>query len=64
MSTEDAGNLTPVIDDADGDGFSSCSGDCDDTCARVHPGAAEDCDGLDNDCDGIAPRHRPSQPIS
>jgi Lectin C-type domain/Putative metal-binding motif len=27
-------------------------GDCDDGAASVHPGAAEICDGLDNDCDG------------
>ncbi len=26
--------------------------DCDDTDAAVHPGAAEVCDGIDNDCDG------------
>ncbi|HYV85961.1 MAG TPA: putative metal-binding motif-containing protein, partial [Patescibacteria group bacterium] len=49
--------------DGDGDGFVDCSGgctpgggdvcgDCDDSHATVHPGAAEICDGLDNDCDG------------
>jgi Putative metal-binding motif len=49
--------------DGDGDGFVDCTGgctpggsdscgDCDDTHATVHPGAAEICDGLDNDCDG------------
>ena len=37
--------------DADGDGVDSCS-DCDDTNASIFPGAAELCDGLDNDCDG------------
>jgi hypothetical protein len=43
--------------DADGDGYStpgSCAGtrdDCDDLAAAIHPGAAELCDGLDNDCD-------------
>jgi hypothetical protein len=36
--------------DLDGDGFGD-SVDCDDTDPAVHPGAAERCDGLDNDCD-------------
>jgi len=34
------------------DGYVATSGDCDDDDARVHPGAAELCDLLDNDCDG------------
>ena len=40
--------------DADGDGVTTCAGDCDDTNANVSPLIAEDitCDGLDNDCDG------------
>lgn len=53
--------------DQDGDGFGSsvslqrCSapagfvaraGDCDDTVSARHPGQAETCDALDNDCDG------------
>jgi len=36
--------------DADGDGYSQCTGDCDDTRLAVHPGAAEVCDGYDTDC--------------
>ncbi len=55
--------------DADGDGFGdpaslqySCTplpglintaGDCDDGNIAIHPGAAEVCDGLDNNCDGF-----------
>src|SRR5262249_5623766 len=39
--------------DNDGDGFSECAGDCNDANAAIHPGAAEVCDGVDNDCDGI-----------
>jgi hypothetical protein len=38
--------------DRDGDGFSACD-ECDDRRADVHPGAAEVCDGADNDCDGL-----------
>jgi hypothetical protein len=41
--------LPPV--DEDGDGVSSDL-DCDDTDPTVYPGAAELCDGLDNDCNG------------
>ena len=42
-------------DDQDGDGLSSCEGDCDDQDATTHPGAADVCDGVtDNDCDGVA----------
>ena len=37
--------------DSDGDGYGSCE-DCDDTNAGINPGAEEDCDGVDNDCDG------------
>ena len=39
--------------DADLDGFYACE-DCDDTDATVNPAAVELCDGLDNDCNGLA----------
>jgi Cys-rich repeat protein len=39
--------------DEDGDGFLSCQGDCDDWDASIHPGATEECDWLDNNCDGV-----------
>jgi hypothetical protein len=42
--------------DTDGDGFSACSDDCDDTDPDVHPGAADWMnDGFDSDCDGEEP---------
>ncbi|MEY3213482.1 MAG: hypothetical protein RIT28_3963 [Pseudomonadota bacterium] len=42
--------------DADGDGFTTTTfegPDCDDGDATVHPGAAEACDGIDANCDGL-----------
>ncbi|HEY1099432.1 MAG TPA: putative metal-binding motif-containing protein, partial [Myxococcota bacterium] len=42
----------PACVDNDGDGVTTCEGDCDDTRATVHFGAFEVCDGRDNDCDG------------
>ncbi|MCA9489430.1 MAG: putative metal-binding motif-containing protein [Myxococcales bacterium] len=44
---------TLVIEtDADHDGVSVQGGDCDDTDGAVHPGAAEVCNAIDDDCDG------------
>ena len=42
----------PLTEDSDGDGYSSDE-DCDDSNSLVHPGAAEVCDGADNNCNGI-----------
>ncbi len=65
---ESGGTLWYVDADADGygdvndTGVTSCTqptgtvdnnGDCDDTNALVHPGAAELCNGMDDNCDGI-----------
>ena len=41
--------LTPSLD---GDEFTVCDGDCDDTDAAVFPRAPERCDGQDTDCNG------------
>ena len=49
------GGYTPddSAGDADGDGFTATSGDCDDADASVNPAAAEDCaTAWDDDCDG------------
>ena len=40
--------------DADGDTFEPADGDCDDSDPGAFPGSAESCDGVDNDCDGVA----------
>ena len=49
----DDGSWLLNTDDIDGDGFSTCDGDCDDTDGLVSPAAVEACDGVDNDCDGL-----------
>jgi len=66
-SSVDLSTATSWYTDSDGDGYGgtsttlSCSQptgtsttatDCDDTDAGVNPGATEDCDGVDTDCDG------------
>ena len=49
------GRLVMGLDrDDDGDGYSECQGDCDDDNPAIHPGATEVCDGLDDNCDGVA----------
>lgn len=45
---------TPEETDLDGDGWSAEAGDCNDEDAAVFPGAEEVCDGIDNNCDGVA----------
>jgi hypothetical protein len=46
-----AGGLTKM-DCKPSSGFGDCAGDCDDNDVSVHPGAAEVCDGRDDDCNG------------
>jgi hypothetical protein len=40
------------LDDGDGDGYSTTTGDCDDDNPSVYPGALELADGVDGDCNG------------
>jgi len=47
------GALTDAETDGDGDGISSCDGDCNDGDASIFPGAEDVCDdGVDQDCSG------------
>ena len=56
-------NCDDIIDtdaDADGDGVTTCEGDCNDSNKYIYPGmnkdgdyAFEECNGLDDDCDGL-----------
>jgi hypothetical protein len=66
---ESGSNQTYFYIDSDGDGYGnlstavlSCSaptgyipegGDCDDTNVAINPNATEECDGVDNDCNGV-----------
>ena len=44
---------TPSAYDKDGDGVTSCAGDCDDDDLLARPGGVEVCDAVDQDCDGV-----------
>ena len=40
--------------DEDGDGYGTCTHDCNDADPAIHFAAQEICDGIDNDCNGFA----------
>lgn len=49
-----AADSPPVAQtDDDADGWTVEEGDCDDDAPPVHPGAAEVCNGIDEDCDTV-----------
>jgi len=43
-------------------GYAALTGDCDDFRGEVHPGAIEQCDMKDNDCNGVVDDHVVNQP--
>ena len=48
-------NDAAIVGDDDGDGFSYCSGDCDDDDANINPSATEVWyDGIDQNCDSLS----------
>ncbi len=52
VEAQTSGGGTPCADD-DGDGFTTCGGDCDDADPDTYPGADEiPDDGVDNNCNG------------
>ena len=51
LSAADTGESSDPAD-SDGDGYTS-DVDCNDTNSRINPGALEECDGVDNNCDGL-----------
>ena len=53
VSAACTGNLPYPDPDMDGDGFTACEGDCDDTDPNSYPGNTEVCDGADNNCNGM-----------
>jgi hypothetical protein len=52
MRGNDCEGGSPAEYDLDGDGFATCGGDCDDNDPTAHPGAIEEPNLIDDDCDG------------
>jgi len=42
-----------TTNDGDGDGITAADGDCDDADANVYPGREEECNGQDDNCNGV-----------
>jgi len=50
---DDCDSLVDEDFDQDGDGYTTCGGDCADTAPAVHPGAVEVFNGVDDDCNNV-----------
>ncbi|MEZ4317797.1 MAG: putative metal-binding motif-containing protein [Myxococcota bacterium] len=46
-----------------GGGYATANGDCNDANGAIHPGATELCDGLDNNCNGLADINGPGSEL-
>ncbi|NUN12171.1 MAG: hypothetical protein HUU55_00890 [Myxococcales bacterium] len=53
ISEDECNSSNPPPIDNDLDGFTVAQGDCDDNNVAIHPFAAEECDGIDNNCNGL-----------
>ena len=61
MDDDGFGQGTPQRVCAVADGFVEMDGDCNDNDASIFPGATEVCDGVDQDCNGVADDGLPTQ---
>ena len=52
-TVDSGGEDTALTTDQDGDGWTVGDGDCNDEDELVFPGAVEDCDGIDNNCNEV-----------
>ena len=62
---DDCDGVVDNIPDADGDGWTACNGDCNDSNALVNPGAFEAVgNGIDDDCDPLTSDGNPAPTCS
>lgn len=59
LHLNDCANGEIAFYDQDGDGFTSCGGDCNDNDLNINPTMQDVCDGIDNNCDGVIDENTP-----